>query len=205
LIKTLLFAGGQIHDFKGCADVIEPILREAGNFDVTRVDDDLSALEAQNIAPYDLIVFYYTVGSITDAQKNGLLNWVASGKGYVGIHSAADSFRDCHEYRAMVGGHFITHPAYRQYQVSVVDPQHPITKDLVEFNVTDEMYVTDYDPRVQVLASSLWKGEKMPVVWTKSWGKGSVYYLALGHDAAACKADVFKTLLVRGCLWAAGK
>lgn len=205
MIKTLLFAGGQIHDFKGCADVIEPILREAGNFDVTRVDDDLSALEAQNIAPYDLIVFYYTVGSITDAQKNGLLNWVASGKGYVGIHSAADSFRDCHEYRAMVGGHFITHPAYRQYQVSVVDPQHPITKDLVEFNVTDEMYVTDYDPRVQVLASSLWKGEKMPVVWTKSWGKGSVYYLALGHDAAACKADVFKTLLVRGCLWAAGK
>lgn len=205
LIKTLLFAGGQIHDFKGCADVIEPILREAGEFDVTRVDDDLSALEAQNIAPYDLIVFYYTVGSITDAQKNGLLNWVASGKGYVGIHSAADSFRDCPEYRAMVGGHFITHPAYRQYQVSVVDPEHPITKELVEFNVTDEMYVTDYDPRVQVLASSLWKGEKMPVAWTKSWGKGSVYYLALGHDAAACKADVFKTLLVRGCLWAAGK
>jgi len=60
-----------------------------------------------------VIVFFYTVGSITEAQKSGLLNWVAGGKGYVGIHSAADSFRDCEEYRAFVGGYFVTHPRYR--------------------------------------------------------------------------------------------
>lgn len=43
----------------------------------------------------------------------------------------------------------------------------------------------------------------MPVVWTKPWGEGHVFYLALGHDAAACEHDMFKTLLVRGARWAA--
>lgn len=201
-IKTLLYAGGEIHDYKGCGDEIEKVLRDADGFDLTRVDNDLSCLEAPKLDAYDLIVFYHTVGEITDAQKNGLLNWVAGGKAYVGIHSAADSFRGCPEYRAMVGGHFVTHPSYREYQVSIVDTQHAITEGLTEFNVTDEQYITDYDPRVNILASALWKGDKMPVAWTKDWGKGHVFYLALGHDSRACKPEVFATLLVRGCHWA---
>ena len=109
------------------------------------IEDDLDALVAPKLDPYDLIVFYYTVGEISDAQKNGLLNHISSGKGYVGVHSAADSFRGCPEYRAMVGGHFTTHPHYREYQVSIVDSEHPITEGLVEFSVTDEQYILDYD------------------------------------------------------------
>lgn len=204
-IKTLLFTGGEIHDWQGCGDVVEPLLRADSRFDLTRVNNDLSVFEGDGLAAYDLLVFYYTVGSISDAQKNGLLNWVASGKGFAGWHSAADSFRDCPEFRAMVGGHFVTHPRYREYQVSVVDPEHPITQGLDEFMVTDEQYITDYDPRNQVLASALWKGGAMPVAWTKPWGQGRVFWLALGHDAAACRHEMFQTMLVRGALWAAGR
>jgi type 1 glutamine amidotransferase len=202
-IKLLLFTGGEIHDYKGCGEVILDALKQAGHFEITHVENDLSALEAPKLNPYDVIVFYYTVGSISDAQKNGLLNFVVSGKGFVGIHSAADSFRDCPEYQAMVGGWFVTHPHYRQYQVSVVDPEHPITKGLGEFLVTDEQYILDYDPRVHVLCSALWKGRTMPVAWTKDWGKGRVFYLALGHDPQACRDDNLRLLLERGTLWAA--
>ncbi len=201
-LKTLLFAGGTIHDWQGCGDAIEDCLKECDDFDLTRVDDDLSVLEAPHLDPYDLIVFYYTVGEISDAQKNGLLNWVASGKGYAGIHSAADSFRGCPEYRALVGGHFVTHPHFRQYQVSVVDPEHPITKDLVEFMVEDEQYILDWDRRNHVLASALYQGDRMPVAWTKPWGEGRVFYLALGHNPDACRHEMFKVLLQRGALWA---
>ncbi len=202
-IKTLLFCGGEIHDWKGCGDQIEPVLRADGRFEVTRVNEDLSVLEAPKLEPYDLVVFYYTIGEISQAQKNGLLEWVARGGAFVPIHSGADSFRECPEYRAMVGGWFVTHPAYRSYQVSVVDPEHPITQGMVEFCVEDEMYVTDYDPRVDVLATSLWQGGTVPVAWTKTWGEGRVFYLALGHDAPACGDENFKTLLTRGCAWAA--
>lgn len=201
-IKTMLFTGGEIHDWKGCGDAIEKALAEAGDFEVTRINNDLSMLEAPRLYPYDLIVFYYTVGQITDAQKDGLLNFVASGKGYAGVHSAADSFRECPDYRSFVGGHFVTHPRFRDYQVSVVDPDQTITKGLEEFMVTDEQYITDYDPRVNVLCSALWKGKAMPVAWTKQWGKGRVFYLALGHSADACKHEMFKLLLQRGAKWA---
>ena len=201
-INTLVFAGGAIHDWKGCSDTAIDWLSQRDEFEITKVEEDLDALVAPNLDPYDLIVFYYTIGEISDAQKNGLLNHIASGKGYVGIHSAADSFRECPEYRAMVGGHFTTHPRYRDYQVNVVDSEHPITEGLDEFMVTDEQYILDYDRRVHVLASALWKGDAMPVAWTKSWGEGRVFYLALGHDANACQHEMFGTLLQRGALWA---
>lgn len=202
-LKTLVVAGGKIHDWQGCGAEILKVLEADGGFDVTYVQDDLDALLADNLAPYELLVFYYTVGEIADAQKNGLLNWVASGKGYVGIHSAADSFRGCPEYRHMVGGWFVTHPRYRTYQVSVKDTEHPIMAGLDEFQVTDEQYITNWDPRNHVLASALWKGEAMPVAWTRDWGEGRVFYLALGHNPESCQAEVFATLLSRGAHWAA--
>jgi len=86
--------------------------------------------------------------------------------------------------------------------VSVVEPEHPITEGLTEFWVTDEQYILDFDPRVNVLCSALWKGTAMPVAWTKSWGKGRVFYLALGHDEKACNQEIFRLLLVRGTKWA---
>ena len=201
-INTLVFAGGAVHDWKECSKVIIDALSEQDEFEITKVEEDLNALVAPNLDPYDLIVFYYTIGEITDAQKNGLLNHIASGKGYVGVHSAADSFRGCPEYRSMVGGYFVTHPRYRDYQVSIVDTEHPITEGLDETMVTDEQYILDYDPRNHVLASALWQGDAVPVVWTKSWGDGRVFYLALGHDASACQHEIFGTLLQRGALWA---
>ena len=207
-IKTLVLAGGQIHDFKGCGAEIRRILEADAQFAVTYVENDLSVFTKGGLNPYDVLVFYYTVGEISDEQKLGLLNWVASGKGYVGIHSAADSFRGCPDYRAMVGGYFVTHPRYRDYQVCVTDPEHPIMKDIVEvepkeFFVKDEMYVTSYDERNHVLAQALWKDATVPVAWVKDWGQGRVFWLALGHDPAACKQDVFAKLLKRGVVWAA--
>lgn len=200
-IKTLVYAGGEIHDWKGCGDKIQEALAADGRFEITRVDDDLDCL--LELDPYDVIVFYHTVTTITDAQLLGLLHFVEGGKGYVGVHSAADSFRDCPAYRSFVGGHFVTHPRYREYQVSVTEVEHPITEGLDEFCVTDEQYITSYDPRNTLLASALWKGEAMPVVWVKPWGQGRVCYIALGHNAESCADPTFRTLLVRGTLWAA--
>ena len=201
--KVLVYSGGEIHDWKGCGDAIQAALEAAGQFEITRVNNDLDCLVAPNLDPYDVIVFYHTVGSITEPQLQGLLKFVEGGKGYVGVHSAADSFRECSTYRYFVGGYFVTHPRYRQYQVSVVDPTHPITKDIEEFFVTDEQYITGYDPGNNILATALWRGKTVPVVWTKSHGKGRLCYIALGHNAESCRDETFKTLLTRGTVWAA--
>ena len=202
-LRTLVFGGGEIHDWQGIQPKLVEALESADAFDLDTAQEDLSTLE--NLDPYEVLVFHYTVGEISDAQRDGLSKWLAGGKGMVGIHSAADSFRGDPDYRNLVGGYFITHPRYRQYQVSVKDAEHPIMQGVdEEFMVEDEQYLLDYDPRVHVLANALWQGDTMPVAWTKDPGEGRVFYQALGHDPKACEHPVFKKMLVQGTLWAAG-
>ncbi|NOY82852.1 MAG: ThuA domain-containing protein [Kiritimatiellaeota bacterium] len=201
-INTLVLSGGTIHDFRGCGQSIRAALREDDRFAVTYVEEDLSVFDPPGLEPFDLVVLYYTRGEVTDTRKNGLLNWLAAGKGFVGIHAAVGAFRNSPEYRAMIGGCFMMHPPVREYQVSVVDPEHPITKGIVEFMVKDEQFIIDHDRRANVLCTALHRGEARPVAWTKSWGEGRVFYLALGHTPEACRHEMFKALLQRGADWA---
>lgn len=208
-VKTLLSVGGEIHDWKGIGDVLEEVMKKSGRFDITRVEKDLDALLPDRIAPYDLIVFYWTVGEIKDAQRDGLLNHVAKGKGFVTLHSGADSFRGNEKYREFIGGHFRTHPAYRTFHVSMTDfafKQHPITKGIKEYLTTDEQYVLEYGytKDLTILANGLYEGKLMPVMWVKPWGKGRVFYYSQGHDARAVKQPMVQKIFLRGAQWAAG-
>ena len=200
--KALVFVGGEIHDAKGCGRAIVDALSASGEFEVTYVEEDFDKLITLKSDGYDAIVFYYTYGEIADAPKNGLLNFVASGGGFVGVHPTSSFFPGSPECLAMLGGEFVTHPAFREYQVSVVDPEHPITEGFTEFVITDEQYILNFDLRVNVLCTALWQGTAMPVAWTKDWGKGRVFYLALGHDEETCHQEMFRLLLARGTKWA---
>ena len=78
-VKTLLVTGGPIHDGKGIGDLVEETMKKSGLFDVTRAHEDLDAFLADRIAPFDLVVFYYTLGELKEAQKRGLMNHIAAG------------------------------------------------------------------------------------------------------------------------------
>jgi type 1 glutamine amidotransferase len=204
-IKTLLLTGGPIHNAQAIGDIVQDFMEKSGHFELTRVHEDLDALLPARIAPYKLVVFFWTLGELTDQQRAGLLNHVAAGNGFTTFHSGADSFRTDPQYRALVGGYFVTHPAYRTYQVSVTKVDSPITQGITEFMITDEQYILNYEPSVTVLANSLHEGGLMPVVWTKSHGQGRVFYSALGHDTRAVEQEMFQTLLLRGALWSVGQ
>lgn len=205
-VKTLLLVGGSIHDWNGVGTIIEKALNESGKFDVTRVNNDLNAFLPEKIAPYELVVFYWTLGELTAEQKKGILEHIAQGNGFATFHSGADSFHGDSDWHQFVGGHFVTHPHYRQYQVSITTVDHPITKGIDEFMTTDEQYILDYDKdKITVLGNGLYKGDLMPAIWVKSHGKGRVFYNSGGHDPKAADQPMFKKLLVRGCLWAAGR
>ena len=205
MTKVALFTGGIIHDWQGVGDVLEEILCAVPTFDVTRINDDLSFFADGRLDAYDVMVFYYTRGELADDQKNGLFRWVESGKGFIGVHGATVSFKDSPNFSEFVGGRFIRHPAPREYTVSIVDDAHPITQGMDEFTVFDEQYLMDYDPRVHVLATAAYEGVAVPAAWTKSWGEGRVYYLALAHDPEAARNESFAPLLTRGVEWAATK
>ncbi len=214
--KVLLFGGGGTHDFKACCPILKRYLKTIPGFDVDYVAEDYDVFLAERIADYDVAVMYHTGGKLSVEQKRGLVEWVASGKGFAGVHGCTCSFGDSPEYMAMLGGVFRAHPFVREYIVSLADNRHPVTRELkgytakhwekwpvYEYKVVDEQYLIDYDTRVNVLATTVFRNRVWPVAWVKPWGKGKVFYLALGHNVAVCRNPFFKAMFIGGARWAA--
>jgi len=212
--KVLLFGGGKIHDFNACCPVLEEYLKSIDNFAINYIAEDLDVFRSENMKEYDILVLYNTGGDLNIEQKRGLVEWCAEGGAFAGIHAAADSFRNSPEYLAMVGGVLKAHPFRRNYIVGLNNEHHPALGDMrgysvkdwekwpvFEYEVHDEQYLLNYDNRVSILASTLFRGRLWPVSWIKDWGKGKVFYLALGHNVEGCRNPFFKDLFMSGIKW----
>ena len=166
--------------------------------------DDAAALRSA-----DLIVPAWTAGALEGDRGKNLVGAVRGGTGLGGIHGGmGDAFRGALAYEWMVGGHFVGHPHVGDYKVRVTRPDDPIVAGLpTEFDYNSEQYYMLIDPAVDVLATTEYvhdgKTCEMPVVWTRTWGDGKVFYSALGHAMAEFDQypHVFEMTL-RGLEWA---
>ncbi|QLC34794.1 ThuA domain-containing protein (plasmid) [Halarchaeum sp. CBA1220] len=213
--RSVLLIGGNRFPFHRF-ETNGPLLADAipDGIDVTRTTEK-AALE--DLSGYDAVVDYLTDSTLSDAQRDGLLDFVADGGGYLGVHCAADLTNTAAddpdavidareepfpELRELVGGHFLTHPEQTTYDVSVVDHYHPVTAALEDFAVHDEPYVLDVDDDVRVLARMDHpEHADMPVAWTNEYGDGRVFYSSLGHDEASLTNDAVRALLANAVRW----
>ncbi len=101
-----------------------------------------------------------------------------------------DAFRDSVDYQFMCGGQWVAHPGnIIDYRVDITKPDDPIMSGIEGFEHRSEQYYMHVDPAVEVLATTTFSGEHapwtkgvvMPQVWKKMFGKGRVFYSALGH------------------------
>jgi uncharacterized protein len=212
--KALIFQGGwHGHEPKQVADILAGILKEE-EFEV-KVTDTLETLEQEDLTTYDLIVPNWTQDTIKRSQLNPLLDAVAQGTGLAGLHGGmADSFRMETDYQFMVGGQWVAHPGNDgiTYTVKIKDPDHPLTKGMKDFQVTSEQYYLHIDPAVKVHATTRFPNAEgpyssngevdIPVVWSKKWGEGKVYYCSLGHVAEIVRMPEVIELMRNGMVWA---
>lgn len=100
----------------------------------TTATEDCELINSQILKRYDVIIFY-TTGELplNDEQKKALLDFVREGKGFVGIHSAIDTFYQWQEYGDMVGGYFNGHPWHQKVGIIVEDKEHPATRHLGDY------------------------------------------------------------------------
>jgi len=205
--KALIVRGGwQGHEPEQVARILAGALRENG-FEV-RIADTLDALrDEEGLRALDLIVPVWTMGTIEVDQLRPLLAAVKGGVGIAGVHGGmADAFRQETEYQYMVGGQWVAHPGENgvEYEVHIEDVPSPITDGLSDFRVCTEHYYMHVDPGNRVLATTRFGDVVMPVVWTKMYGKGRVFYCSLGHVAQVFdQAPQILTMVTRGMLWAA--
>jgi len=130
--------------------------------------DDLEILNPDSLGIYKAIVNYTTFLEPLEKQINALLDAVRNGKGFVGIHGASATFWNSPAYLDMIGGKFITHDPNKEFLVKIrsagaVVP-HPITKDIDDFTIQDELYIIEGDiTKWEVLA----RAEGHPLSSTK--------------------------------------
>lgn len=213
--KALIVWGGWSgHQPREVAEIFRGLL-EAEAFEV-EVSDTLDAFaDEAKLMSLDLIVPHWTMGRITNEQAGPVFKAVKSGVGIAGCHGGmCDAFRENNDWQFMTGGQWVSHPGDTvDYTVRIGPVKSEITEGIKDFAVSSEQYYMHVDPAVKVLATTRFptadgphvgNGEvDMPVVWTKLYGKGRVFYNSLGHQASLVASEPCLTLMKRGFLWAA--
>ena len=190
-------------------------LREEG-FQV-EISDTLDAFaDLSALMELDLIISCWTMGEIDREYANNVSEAVAAGVGLAGCHGGmCDSFRNSVQWQFMTGGNWVSHPGGNgvEYTVNICPSSSPIVEGLNDFTVKSEHYYLHYDPSIEILATTMFpivpyyhisnKPVAMPVVWTKNWGNGRVFYNALGHHDDVFEIPEAASMMKRGMLWAA--
>ena len=145
---------------------------------------------------------------ITEDQGKAVREFVHSGNGLYSMHNNAFLSRSSTNYREVQGGVALSHPALRPFKVRIVNHDHPVTRGVGDFMVTDEQHylIYDKDPRDILLHSEnvdglifettlrdpkeggpgasgppLNLGTTTVSGWAHEFGEGRVVFTAVGH------------------------
>lgn len=203
---------------------------------------DGSKFSPEYLATFDT-VFFYTTGDLTTTGTDGhpgmspegkqaLFDFVRAGRGFVGTHSASDTFHTGNEskkgsdryvnhgaradaYVRFLGGEFIKHGAQQPAKNTVIDPKFPgFEKVPGEFSLHEEWYsLKDFTSDIHVLtvmdAPSMkgveYQRPPFPSTWARREGKGRVWYTSMGHREDIWTNPIFQDILVGGVRWALGE
>lgn len=161
----------------------------------------------------DLIIQHITMSEMSEGESRALQEAVMGGVGLAGCHGGlGDSFRNNTEYQYMIGGQFVKHPGGQvDYTINITVPKNPLVMDIKDFTLHSEQYYMHVDPAITILATTRFTGEhdawiegiEIPVVWTKPYGKGRVFYSSLGHNKEDFDIPQVWEIITRGITWAA--
>jgi type 1 glutamine amidotransferase len=197
-------------------DVLKALGEKSGAFKVT-ASEDVSVFTTENLRHYAAVVFF-TTGELpmSDAQKAALMRFVRRGRGFIGVHSATDTFYQWPDYGKLIGGYFNQHPWHQNVTVDVADPASPLVGFLpAAFAVNDEIYqIRDFDAQGSRVLLRLDPNSVdleapnvapqpygWPLAWTRAFGRGRVFYTALGHEEAVWRDPRYQQMLTNAILW----
>jgi len=211
-------SAGFEHSYLPNAEVALKEMAKASGIFQCHTTHRCDGITEEGLKDVDVLIFATTGELPMDAsQKKAMLEWIRSGKGFLGIHNATDTFYQWPEYGEMIGGYFNGHPWTQEVKVKVEDRNHPATVNLQDgFTVFDEIYVfKSWDRnKTRVLLSldnasvDLSKGNRedhdYALAWCHPYGKGRVLYTAFGHPDDLWSKDWFGRHIL-GCIeWAGG-
>ncbi|MES2439462.1 MAG: ThuA domain-containing protein [Verrucomicrobiota bacterium] len=199
---------------------------------------DGSKFSPEYLAGFDAVIFY-TTGDLTSpgtdqqppmtpAGKQALFDYVKSGKGFIGLHSASDSFhtanesqkgpdryanhgKDADPYVCFLGGEFIVHGDQQKVENKVIDQKFPGFEETGDrFSFHEEWYsLKDFNPDIHVLTvidspsmkGSMYDRPPYPTTWAREEGKGRIFYTAMGHREDIWTNPTFQSIVTGAIRW----
>jgi len=237
--KSSGFQHGPITRKNGQLGLAERILTEIGKkhgYEVVASKDG-NLFNPDQIGQWDGFVFY-TTGDlttpgtdksppITPEGEKAFYEALRGGKGFVGMHSTADTFGH-HGARSkgaadpfiqMLGGEFIRHGPQQVAKMEIVDEAFPGLKDGFgahgsSFSINDEWYALKNFPDdlhvILVQSTAGMRGKdyqrpNYPATWARPYGKGRVFYTSMGHREDVWENPMYQGLLLGALAWTTGK
>ncbi|TAL01192.1 MAG: ThuA domain-containing protein [Rhodospirillaceae bacterium] len=235
-----LVVGGKYHDFNFARLELLKLLAEHDDANVTTAS---SYADIEHLTPGGGLVTYTCDVQPSEAQVTALGNFLSAGGRWFALHGTNSAIRwldgrpDCPDVNPaltdMLGSQFRAHPPIHAFDVHVVDRAHDLTKGLRDFRVEDELYLSTDRPGNRPLLVTQFGGDAKPftqdswphaerlVMYLRTYGKGEVLYLTLGHcrgkydlqpmieettiQRCSWQSPLFYEIVRRGLRWALGK
>lgn len=178
--------------------------------------ESLAFFADDTLKRFAAVMFLHTTGDIlNDAQQSALQRFVAGNRGFIGVHSAADTEYDWPWYAGLVGAYFKSHPTIQQAKANVRDTTHLSTRCLsTEWTRSDEWYdfrrlPTSSATVLATLDESSYTGGAMganhPIAWYQHVHGGRSWYTGMGHTSESWSEPAFRNHIAGGILWALGR
>jgi type 1 glutamine amidotransferase len=214
--KALIVWGGwDGHEPELVANIFSDILKKE-SYDVEVSNTLDSFADKQKLMNLDLIIPVWTMGEINNEYVENVAEAVESGVGLAGCHGGmCDSFRNSTKWQFLTGSQWVDHSGNDgvEYIVNIKkNSSSPIIKGIDDFKIESEQYYIHVDPAVNVLATTRFPiidgphaangAVDVPVVYTKLWGKGKIFYSSLGHIAKVFDIKEVEQFMHNGFIWA---
>ena len=200
---VLIITGGLYHDFPAIATFLKSLLTQHGFQAHSTEDRDM--LISLPESHYAAIVVCTQGGQLTEKQEAGLLKFVKSGRGFVGLHGASASWKQNTGYIDMLGCKFIQHGPEVEFDVEPAGAAHNIIRHIPAFKADTELYQLAANAATfTTLLHAQWQGKFEPVAYVRPCGNGHVFYFSIGHDVGDMQDEYWQTVMLRGLRWSMG-
>ena len=234
--KILVFHKTNGFRHSGAINGANDMLEELGtnsNHDTWEVDNtnDSSVFTTENLSQYDVVVFNNTTGGglLNDNQQAAMEQFIQDGNGYIGFHSATDTYRNTNEdsswpwYNELVGAIVQSSPNHSANNLEgtmnlLID--HPVTSHIGNIGDTwvhnEEWYYWERnggqlsDDNIVLLEVQSTGNEsfdtRRPITWLKEYDGGRSFYTALGHNGSTYESnETFRTMIEQAVLWVSNR
>ena len=205
-ISVAVITGGHNFDVPG----FQAIFREMPQVDSYIQQEENWAADVGNVRDsYDVLLFYNMPRNVPEDRNRSVLERLGqNGQGIFLLHHAILAYDQWPFWSEIVGisDRSFGYDHEQELSVEIADSAHPITVNLKPWQMVDETYsmasagqdshqllTTDHANSMRVLG------------WTRQFRNSRVFCFQSGHDNLTYVNPNFRTTILRGIQWCAGR